>query len=75
MPFILHRVDFFIPGEPTVGGFTICSSPRKLDQEGTIDLAVKRSDHAPANWIHVQVYEHTWLLALYIYKTGCSVGK
>lgn len=44
-------VDFFIPGVPTVGGFTICSSPRLLKEKRSIDLAVKYSEHPPALWV------------------------
>ncbi|XP_040819259.1 oxidoreductase NAD-binding domain-containing protein 1 [Ochotona curzoniae] len=45
-------VDFFIPGVSVVGGFSICSSPRLLEQERTIELAVKYANHAPALWVH-----------------------
>uniref|UniRef100_A0A9L0T262 Oxidoreductase NAD-binding domain-containing protein 1 n=1 Tax=Equus caballus TaxID=9796 RepID=A0A9L0T262_HORSE len=47
-------VDFFIPGVSVVGGFSICSSPRLLEQERMIDLAVKYTNHPPALWIHNQ---------------------
>lgn len=47
-------VDFFIPGVPTVGGFTICSSHRLLKEKRSIDLAVKHSEHPPALWVHTQ---------------------
>ncbi|KAM6223851.1 oxidoreductase NAD-binding domain-containing protein 1 [Rhynchocyon petersi] len=47
-------VDFFIPGISVVGGFSICSSPRLLQQEGVIELAVKHANHPPALWIHNQ---------------------
>ncbi|XP_076810147.1 oxidoreductase NAD-binding domain-containing protein 1-like isoform X1 [Clavelina lepadiformis] len=47
-------VDMFIPGVETVGGFSICNSPRSLEVEGVIELAVKFSDHPPAHWIHTQ---------------------
>lgn len=49
------RVDFFIPGVSVVGGFSICSSPRLLEQERMIELAVKHTNHPPALWIHNQV--------------------
>jgi len=52
-------VDFFIPGVPTVGGFSICSSPRELEDKSTIELAVKYADHPPAMWVH----------------TKCSIGS
>ncbi|XP_006002735.1 oxidoreductase NAD-binding domain-containing protein 1 [Latimeria chalumnae] len=47
-------VDFFIPGGPKVGGFSICSSPGLLEREGVLELAVKYSKHPPAQWIHTQ---------------------
>ncbi|XP_058409542.1 oxidoreductase NAD-binding domain-containing protein 1 isoform X1 [Diceros bicornis minor] len=47
-------VDFFIPGVSVVGGFSICSSPRLLEQERMIELAVKYANHPPALWIHNQ---------------------
>ncbi|KAM4882417.1 oxidoreductase NAD-binding domain-containing protein 1 isoform 1-T4 [Thomomys bottae] len=45
-------IDFFIPGVSVVGGFSICSSPRLLEQERMIELAVKYANHPPALWIH-----------------------
>lgn len=48
-------VDFFIPHVPTVGGFSFVSTPRQLDRCGTFELAVKRSRHLPAAWIHGKV--------------------
>ncbi|XP_035284967.1 oxidoreductase NAD-binding domain-containing protein 1 isoform X3 [Anguilla anguilla] len=45
-------VDFFIPGQEKVGGFSICSSPALLRGEGVIELAVKYAEHPPAHWIH-----------------------
>ncbi|XP_061443248.1 oxidoreductase NAD-binding domain-containing protein 1-like isoform X2 [Rhineura floridana] len=47
-------VDFFIPGVAVVGGFSVCSSPGLLDQEGVLELAVKHTTHPPAHWIHTQ---------------------
>ncbi|XP_010964335.2 oxidoreductase NAD-binding domain-containing protein 1 [Camelus bactrianus] len=47
-------VDFFIPGVSVVGGFSICSSPRLLEQDRMIDLAVKYTNHPPALWVHNQ---------------------
>ncbi|XP_014393042.1 PREDICTED: oxidoreductase NAD-binding domain-containing protein 1 isoform X1 [Myotis brandtii] len=47
-------IDFFIPGVSVVGGFSICSSPRLLEQERVIELAVKYTNHPPAVWIHKQ---------------------
>lgn len=52
-------VDFIIPGVPTVGGYSFVSSPmmheRLLVDNPSIpffDLAVKKSTHAPAAWVH-----------------------
>uniref|UniRef100_A0A8D0B484 Oxidoreductase NAD-binding domain-containing protein 1 n=1 Tax=Salvator merianae TaxID=96440 RepID=A0A8D0B484_SALMN len=47
-------VDFFIPGVAVVGGFSICSSPGLLEQEGVLELAVKQTTHPPAHWVHTQ---------------------
>ncbi|XP_074999557.1 oxidoreductase NAD-binding domain-containing protein 1 isoform X3 [Calonectris borealis] len=47
-------VDFFIPGVSIVGGFSICSSPGLLEQEGILELAVKHTVHPPAHWIHTE---------------------
>lgn len=49
------RVDTFLPGLEKVGGFSMCSSPGMLKREGTLDLAVKHSEHPPAKWIHQKV--------------------
>ena len=61
--FLSIRVDFFIPGVPTVGGFTICSSHRLLKEKRSIDLAVKHSEHPPALWVHTQVCTEIWTLS------------
>ncbi|KAM6958924.1 oxidoreductase NAD-binding domain-containing protein 1 [Aplochiton taeniatus] len=45
-------VDFFIPGIEKVGGFSICSSPGLLQREGVIELAIKYTNHPPAQWVH-----------------------
>ena len=50
------RVDFMIPGVETVGGFSMMSSPRKLKKHRLIELAVKKSDHPPAKWVHSKVH-------------------
>eukprot|EP00092_Neocalanus_flemingeri_P030607 GFUD01033232.1.p1 GENE.GFUD01033232.1~~GFUD01033232.1.p1 ORF type:complete len:308 (-),score=113.65 GFUD01033232.1:61-984(-) len=47
-------LDFFIPGEEKVGGFSMCSSPSDLTSRGTLDLAIKYSTWAPAFWVHTQ---------------------
>lgn len=49
------RVDLFIPGVDTVGGFSVTSSPQELDMQSTLKLAVKYSTHPPALWIHNSV--------------------
>ncbi|XP_050418628.2 oxidoreductase NAD-binding domain-containing protein 1 [Patella vulgata] len=45
-------VDTIIPGIERVGGYSICSPPCKLVQEGKLDLAVKCSDHPPSAWVY-----------------------
>ena len=62
--FSFLRIDFFIPGVATVGGFSICSSPRELKDTSTIELAVKHSNHPPALWVHTKVCVYTlcWIL-------------
>ncbi|XP_043824808.1 oxidoreductase NAD-binding domain-containing protein 1 isoform X2 [Dromiciops gliroides] len=47
-------VDFFIPGVPVVGGFSICSSPSLLKQESALELAVKYTSHPPSLWVHTK---------------------
>lgn len=49
-------IDFTIPDEPVVGGFSICSSPQRLHQEkaSLSDSTVKKSSHPPSRWIHEQ---------------------
>lgn len=48
-------VDFFIPHVPAVGGFSFVSTPRQLERCGTFELAVKRSSHPAAAWLHEKV--------------------
>jgi len=50
-------VDFFIPGEPQVGGFSMWNSPDNFNKTHNIELAVKNSSWAPANWVHNQCKE------------------
>jgi len=45
-------VDFFAPGVSTIGGFSMSSAPYQLEEEGTLDLAIKVSNHPPAKWVH-----------------------
>eukprot|EP00127_Corallochytrium_limacisporum_P001719 Clim_evm56s77 gene=Clim_evmTU56s77 len=49
-------VDFYIPyyDEDVVAGFSMCSTPRLLQTRGMFDLAIKRSRHRPATWVHEQ---------------------
>ncbi|XP_067649713.1 oxidoreductase NAD-binding domain-containing protein 1-like isoform X2 [Haliotis asinina] len=47
-------VDTFIPGVDTVTGFSMCSSPGLLQRDGMMHLAVKRSSHPPAEWVHTK---------------------
>ncbi|XP_046543671.1 oxidoreductase NAD-binding domain-containing protein 1-like isoform X2 [Haliotis rubra] len=47
-------VDTFIPGLDTMTGFSMCSSPGLLQREGMMHLAVKRSPHPPAEWVHTK---------------------
>jgi ferredoxin-NADP reductase len=42
-------LDFVAPPHKWVGGFSIASCPKKLPK---IDIAVKRSSHPPAAWVH-----------------------
>jgi ferredoxin-NADP reductase len=45
-------VDFHVPDSALIGGYSICSTPRTLMEDGVIELAVKRSTHPPAAWVH-----------------------
>lgn len=49
------RVDFVVPGIERVGGFSMYTSPTQLVEDGTLGLAVKRSPHEPAQWVHTKV--------------------
>ena len=42
-------VDLFIPGEPVVGGYSICSTPQDLP---TLTLGVKDGRHPPTKWCY-----------------------
>jgi len=50
-------VDFFIPGEAQVGGFSMWNSPTDFSDTGNIELAVKFSKWPPAHWVHTQCKE------------------
>jgi ferredoxin-NADP reductase len=45
-------VDVFIPGVSVVGGFSITSTPKRLKDSSTIQLAIKKSEDPPAAWVH-----------------------
>ncbi|MEW5303183.1 MAG: hypothetical protein WDW36_005900 [Sanguina aurantia] len=45
-------VDFHIPDTAHIGGFSICTPPSLLQQQGYLDLAVQRSRSPPAAWVH-----------------------
>mmetsp|Transcript_29463 Transcript_29463/g.64370 ORF Transcript_29463/g.64370 Transcript_29463/m.64370 type:complete len:343 (-) Transcript_29463:697-1725(-) len=45
-------IDFFAPGVEQIGGYSICSTPKQLEEKGVINLVVKRSRYPPAVWIH-----------------------
>jgi len=45
-------VDAHLPGVPMIGGYSLCSTPRVLREQGVLELAVKRSAHPPAKWVH-----------------------
>ena len=47
-------VDFFIPGLDKIGGYSMCSEPSLFEKEGELDLAVKFSSWAPAQWLHTK---------------------
>eukprot|EP00242_Pyramimonas_sp_CCMP2087_P010175 CAMPEP_0198208158 /NCGR_PEP_ID=MMETSP1445-20131203/11548_1 /TAXON_ID=36898 /ORGANISM="Pyramimonas sp., Strain CCMP2087" /LENGTH=299 /DNA_ID=CAMNT_0043881447 /DNA_START=219 /DNA_END=1115 /DNA_ORIENTATION=+ len=45
-------VDFFAPGVEQIGGYSICSTPKQLEETGSINLLIKQSRYPPAAWIH-----------------------
>jgi NAD(P)H-flavin reductase len=47
-------VDLYAPGVPAAGGYSFISTPQQLAAAGTIELAVKRSRHPVASWLHEQ---------------------
>jgi hypothetical protein len=51
-----------IPGVETVGGFSMKSSPRKLEKHRIIEFAVKKSDHPPVHWVHSEVHYNFLLI-------------
>lgn len=47
-------LDFFIPGEEKVGGFSMYSAPSELQANNTLKLAIKASTWPPAHWVTTQ---------------------
>lgn len=45
-------VDFLVPNISEVAGYSICSSPKLLQETSEIELAVKFSEFPPTKWIH-----------------------
>ena len=39
------------------GGFSMCSSPSRMEKENILDLAVKYSDWPPTHWLHSKAFE------------------
>lgn len=60
-------IDMFIEGVEVVGGFSVCSSPLQYQSDKVIELAVKFSDHPPANWIHTRVNDYLNVFNLTIF--------
>ena len=44
-----------------VGGFSMASSPSLLKSQGLLELAVKTSRWAPANWVHTKCTVGDWV--------------
>jgi len=49
-------VDFFVPGSTIVGCFSICSTPKRLKDEGRLELAITYSESPPAKWVHFKCH-------------------
>ena len=47
-------IHYFSAGLDKVGGFSMSSAPSQLDNESTLELAVKESTWGPAHWLHTQ---------------------
>lgn len=45
-------VDFHVPQQSAIGGYSITSTPKQLLDSSTIDLCVKLSQHPVACWVH-----------------------
>lgn len=50
-------VDFFIPGEAQVGGFSMWNHPGQFHQTNNIELSIKESKWPPALWVHTKCKE------------------
>ena len=51
----------------------MCSSPSVLKSQGEIELAIKVSSWAPANWVHTRCRPGDWVTFRYIATyTQCS---
>ncbi len=56
LPFAAGQwVDFVIPGQDAVGGFSMTSTPGQMEREGTLDLAVRKGRGQVAGAIHDQL--------------------
>ena len=64
------RVDFLVPNISEVAGYSICSSPKLLQETSEIELAVKFSEFPPTKWIHEKVEALISLLS-----SLCIVGR
>jgi len=45
-------IDLHAPNVERVGGYSICTSPKQLQVDGTFDVAVKRGRTDPTRWLH-----------------------
>jgi len=50
-------LDLFVPDSDDIGGYSMCSPPSELAQNGRLRLAVKRSMWSPARWMHERATE------------------
>lgn len=58
----MDRLDLFIPMDNAIGGYSMCSSPMEFQNSGIFELAVKRSEHIAATWMHNEVRFQLFLL-------------
>lgn len=64
-------VDFAVPGITAAGGYSFTSTPRQLQQRGTFELAVRRSAHPVAAWLHDKVQEFVGLHCFCEIRSSC----